>query len=63
VSANTNLLGGDLLPCNLNFTPGAQLITCQNLLQVLGEYLSPSKSAASRTLPSLARAPKLGGSR
>ncbi len=62
VSANTNLLGGDLLPCNLNFTPGAQLVTCQNLLSILDEYLSPAKSAASR-LPLLARALKLGGSR
>jgi ABC-type transporter Mla subunit MlaD len=48
VSANSNVFGGDLLPCNLNFTAGAQLITCQSLVSVLQQYLSPTHAAASR---------------
>jgi virulence factor Mce-like protein len=58
VSANQNVVAGDLLPCNVDFTAGSgDLLTCETLTELLDAYFAPTVSSAAKqplsSLPAL----------
>lgn len=49
-SASENVVDSGLVPCRLNFAPGAQLLTCQTVMQILGQFFTPPTSGSAKHL-------------